>query len=62
MEGHWTSPELIATILKENDIPEESIIMIQARYDIDMQETTIEISVADEDLTAHMLNDLQELL
>ena len=61
MEGHWTSPELIAAIIKENNIPEDSIIMIQARYDLDMQETTIEISVADEELSAKMYNELNDL-
>lgn len=59
MEGHWTSPELIAAIIKENNISEESIVCIQARFDIHMNETIIEITVADDDLTAYMINDLQ---
>lgn len=50
MDHHWTDPELLEAIIRENKIEKSRILYIHSEYDIERDETRIEIAEANEDI------------
>lgn len=50
MDHHWMDPELLEAIIRENKIEKSRILYIYSEYDIERDETRIEIAEANEDI------------